>query len=167
MKSTLIVLGALCLVGGAMAQPAVNVSASKHPHLAAAQQECLQAWDRLVAAQKANDWDMAGSAQKAKDLLVQTGQELKRAADAANKNANKPKPGGEPGGAEPAVNVSAQRHPNLAAAQELCRQAWQEVVAAQAANAYDMEGHAQKAKELLAEASGNIKAAALAANAHH
>lgn len=38
-------------------------------------------------AQKANEWDMQGHAQKAKDLLDQANSELKLAAQAANRNA--------------------------------------------------------------------------------
>ena len=47
----------------------------------------LNAYDKIIAAQKANEWDMAGHAQKAKDLLDQVNSELKLAAPAANKNA--------------------------------------------------------------------------------
>jgi hypothetical protein len=65
---------------------------------------------------------------------------------------------------KPARNVSAARHPNLAAAQRLCRQAWEKVDAAQKANEFDMEGHAQKAKDLLDQASNELKLAAEAAN---
>ena len=46
----------------------------------------------------------------------------------------------------PARNVSGRRHPNLAAAQRLSRQAWEKIMAAQKANEWDMQGHAQKAK---------------------
>jgi len=38
-----------------------------------------------VAAQRANEWDMGGHAQKAKDLLEQVNNELKQAAEAANR----------------------------------------------------------------------------------
>src|SRR5579872_6541238 len=48
----------------------------------------------------------------------------------------------------PAENVSGKRHPNLAAAQRLCVQAFDKIQAAQAANEFDMDGHAAKAKEL-------------------
>jgi hypothetical protein len=40
-----------------------------------------------LAAQKANEWDMRGHAQKAKELLEQANSELKQAAEAANKDA--------------------------------------------------------------------------------
>lgn len=56
------------------------------------------------------------------------------------------------------------RHPNLAAAQRLCEQAWERVSAAQQANEFDMEGHAQKAKNLLDEVNRELKLAAEAAN---
>lgn len=66
--------------------------------------------------------------------------------------------------AKPVRNVSGQRHPNLAAAQRLCQQAWDKLSAAQAANEFDMNGHAKKAKDLLEQANAEIKEAALAAN---
>ena len=43
---------------------------------------------------------------------------------------------------KPARNVSPQRHPNLAAAQRFLGQAHEKIVAAQAANEYDLSGHA-------------------------
>ena len=60
--------------------------------------------------------------------------------------------------------VSGSKHPNLAAAQRFCEDAIRRVEAAQSANEWDMGGHARKAKELLAQASVEIKEAALAAN---
>ena len=65
---------------------------------------------------------------------------------------------------KPKENVSPGRHPNLAAAQRLCQQAWQRVTQAQDANEFDMQGHAQKAKGLLDEAGKELKLAAEAAN---
>jgi len=44
---------------------------------------------KLVAAQQANEWDMNGHAQKAKELLDQVNRELKEAAEAANANAHR------------------------------------------------------------------------------
>ena len=66
----------------------------------------------------------------------------------------------------PADNVDPARHPNLAEAQKLCNRAYDKLVEAQGANDFDMEGHAAKAKELLVQASHEIKQAALAANKH-
>ena len=67
---------------------------------------------------------------------------------------------------EPELNISPKNHPNLAAAQKLSRQAYNKIVAAQKANEYDMEGHAQKAKELLDQVNEELKLAAEAANQH-
>jgi len=67
-------------------QPERNVSPGRHPNLAAAQRLCDQAFNKIVAAQQANEWDMDGHAQKAKDLLDQANRELKAAAEAANHN---------------------------------------------------------------------------------
>jgi hypothetical protein len=76
------------LIGGlALAQrPKENVSARRHPNIAAAQRLSQQAWQKIVDAQRANEWDMGGHAQKAKELLDQVNNELKLAAGAANRN---------------------------------------------------------------------------------
>ena len=66
--------------------PARNVNPNRHPNLAAAQRLSEQAYNKIIAAQQANEWDMQGHAQKAKDLLDQANKELKMAAQAANKN---------------------------------------------------------------------------------
>jgi hypothetical protein len=83
------VLGGLLTVGAvALAQaPKRNVSAAKHPNIAAAQRLSQQAFEKISAAQQANEWDMAGHAQKAKELLEQANNELRQSATAANKNA--------------------------------------------------------------------------------
>ncbi len=53
-----------------MAQkPVDNVSGKKHPNLAAAQRLSRRAYEKIVAAQQANEWDMDGHAAKAEDLL--------------------------------------------------------------------------------------------------
>ena len=65
---------------------------------------------------------------------------------------------------EPVENISAERHPNLAAAQRLIRESHEKITAAQRANEWDMEGHARRAQELLKEASKELKAAAEQAN---
>jgi F0F1-type ATP synthase membrane subunit b/b' len=64
--------------------PARNVNPGRHPHIARAQQAAHNAYNQIVEAQKANEWDMNGHAQKAKDLLDQVNNELKQAAEAAN-----------------------------------------------------------------------------------
>jgi hypothetical protein len=85
-NSLLKLAGALVLLGGlAIAQkPKENVSGGRHPNLAAAQRLSHQAWEKIVAAQDANEFDMQGHAQKAKGLLDEVNRELKLAAEAAN-----------------------------------------------------------------------------------
>lgn len=81
-------LGALLFCSGiVLAQkPPQNINPERHGNLAAAQQLAARAYKRIVAAQEANEWDMDGHAQKAKDLLDQANKELKLAAEAANRN---------------------------------------------------------------------------------
>jgi hypothetical protein len=75
----------LILAGLAVAQPERDISQHRHPNLAAAQRLSQQAFEKVVAAQEANEWDMHGHAQKAKNLLDEVNRELKLAAEAANK----------------------------------------------------------------------------------
>ena len=81
-------LGVLLMTGGVgLAKgPKQNVSGARHPNIAAAQKFCAQAFEKVTAAQKANEYDMEGHAAKAKELLEQASNELKLAAEAANKN---------------------------------------------------------------------------------
>jgi hypothetical protein len=74
------------LVFAQMKPPAENISSKKHPNLAAAQRLCDQAFEKIQAAQGANEWDLDGHAAKAKDLLDQASRELKQAARASNQN---------------------------------------------------------------------------------
>ena len=78
----------LLLTGVIIAQkkPVQNVNSAKHPNLSAVQTLSSQAYQKILAAQKANEFDMQGHAQKAKNLLDQANQELKLAAQAANIN---------------------------------------------------------------------------------
>ena len=86
------VVGGLCglalLAGGVVLaqKPADNISPRRHPNLAAAQRLSTQAFEKIVAAQAANEWDLDGHAQKAKELLDQVNRELKEAAEASNRN---------------------------------------------------------------------------------
>lgn len=82
-------LGLGLIAGGvAIAQhpPAENVNPNRHPNIAVAQRLTEQAYNKITAAQQANEWDMQGHAAHAKDLLDQANRELKAAAEAANKN---------------------------------------------------------------------------------
>jgi hypothetical protein len=70
----------------AQRRPAQNVSPRRHPNLAAAQRLSEQAYQRVVAAQRANEFDLGGHAQHAKELLDQVNRELKQAAQESNED---------------------------------------------------------------------------------
>jgi ABC-type uncharacterized transport system substrate-binding protein len=61
---------------------------------------------------------------------------------------------------EPVKIDKVVKHPNLDAAQRLASEALTKLEGAQNANEYDMDGHAQKALELLRSANDEIKLAA-------
>jgi len=93
MNTRSIVVGSL-LAGGLIAggisiaqgAPEHDISRGRHPNLAAAQRLVDQAYNKIMAAQQANEWDLGGHAQKAKELLDQANHELKEAAEASNRN---------------------------------------------------------------------------------
>jgi hypothetical protein len=86
--SAVMVAGLTFVASAAMAQqqPVRDVSAKRHPNLARAQHQTDAAYRSVVAAQQANEFDLGGHAQKAKDLLDQANQELKQAAEVSNAN---------------------------------------------------------------------------------
>lgn len=74
------------LCGATVAQePVVDINKNVHPNLAEAQRLVVEANRYVLMAQKDNRWDMHGHAEKARDLLVQVNEELKRAAETANR----------------------------------------------------------------------------------
>ena len=89
MKKTTVfatVLGTtLACVGTMFAQaPVVNIDRYRHGNLASAQSYIVQAYQSINNAQRANDGQLGGHAQRAKDLLTQADAELRLAADVAN-----------------------------------------------------------------------------------
>jgi hypothetical protein len=77
---TVLITAAIALPLGAFAGGAVK----GHPNLIAADKAIENAWEKIVAAQKANEFDMDGHAQKAKDALDTAVHEIKVAAEVAN-----------------------------------------------------------------------------------
>src|SRR5277367_5332690 len=69
-------------------------------------------------------------------------------------------------GGPPPVDIG-DRHGNMRAAQQLIYQAWIKVDSAQQDNNYNLGGHAGRAKELLSQASSEIKESAEQANHNH
>ena len=55
-----------------------------HPNMKAAEADLARAWTHITAAQKANEFDLDGHAQKAKDAIKTASDELKLAAETAN-----------------------------------------------------------------------------------
>ena len=141
-----------------------------HPNLMDAQKLIDESLAGISKAQQSNDFDMEGHAAKAKAALEQAKQEIAEAVAYADKNALFAKfvrAAGfreTPNGEAPVVNINKKKHPALAAAQQAVFDAYEKLVKAQEANEFDMNGHAQKAKDLLDTAASELKAAALAAN---
>lgn len=67
---------------------------------------------------------------------------------------------------QPVQNIDPQRHPVLASAQSSIARAYQKIESAQQNNQDRLGGHAERAKQLLAEASHELKEAARYANHH-
>jgi formate dehydrogenase assembly factor FdhD len=84
----------LALLCGGVAQEQMakeNVSAKRHPNLAAAQRHIDQALNKIEEAQRGNEFDLGGHAAKAKELLDQANKEIKQAAEFANQEHNERK----------------------------------------------------------------------------
>ncbi|MGA8074843.1 MAG: hypothetical protein WB995_15305 [Candidatus Acidiferrales bacterium] len=75
----------LALMGIAFAQaPETDINPARHPDLAEAQHHVVQAYGKIVEAQKANKDQLGGHAEKAIHLLEQANHELKEAAEYAD-----------------------------------------------------------------------------------
>jgi hypothetical protein len=92
MKRLLISSVLIAAAVGAMASatyaqpPEQDISAFRHGNLAAAQSLVGQAFDRMTAAQEANEYRLGGHAGRAKELLREAAEEMKLAAIEANHN---------------------------------------------------------------------------------
>ena len=65
--------------------PVQDIDPMRHGNLAAAQRLVVQAFERLSDAQVVNDYQLGGHVARAKDLLRQANEEIKLAAEAANR----------------------------------------------------------------------------------
>jgi hypothetical protein len=133
-----------------------------HPNLGEAQKLLNKAIIKIDAAQKANEFDLGGFAEKAKNAIRDAKEQIKIATKAADE--------GEPlkvqssYSSPPEMDTYYKNHPNIAEAQKLVSWAYDKITAAQKANEFDMEGHAQKAKNFLDKANELLKKAAQTAN---
>lgn len=73
--TTLVALPLGVFAGGAL---------KSHPNMQAATKALNTAFDKITAAQKANEYDLGGHAAKAKDAIQLAKDELKLAADSSN-----------------------------------------------------------------------------------
>jgi hypothetical protein len=129
-----------------------------------------QSFATITKAREANHFDLEGHATKAQDAIEKAKAEVSLAAAYADKNTVCAKflkavgvrstPNGEP----PRVNINKKKHPALAEAQQAIFDAYEKLVRAQEANEFDMDGHAQKAKDLQDTAAEKLKEAAKASN---
>lgn len=70
-------------LGAVLGAGITALAAPKHENIVDAHDAIVQALGKIDDAQKANEFDLGGHAQKAKDLLKQAEPELKQAADIA------------------------------------------------------------------------------------
>ena len=73
--------------------PVVNIDPSQHGNLSAAQGDIVDAYQRIQMAQQANEGQLGGHAQKARDFLSQADAELRLAADFADAGGQPPQQG--------------------------------------------------------------------------
>lgn len=66
--------------------PVQNIDPQRHGSLAAAQRLVVQAFERLNDAQNANEYQLGGHANRAKELLCRANEEIKLAAEVANRH---------------------------------------------------------------------------------
>ncbi len=73
-----------CAQPGPGGEPVQNIDPARHGNLAAAQRLAREAFDRITAAQQANEYDLGGHAGRAKEFLRQANDELRQAAITIN-----------------------------------------------------------------------------------
>jgi hypothetical protein len=79
-------LAAMLMCVATVAQePVIDISPQIHPNLAEAQRRVVEANHFIQLAQKDNRYDMHGHAERARQLLVDVNNELKAAAESANR----------------------------------------------------------------------------------
>jgi hypothetical protein len=73
---TILLTAVLAFTGGVLTAGPMR----HHPNLEKAQGDLNAAWEHITAAQQANEYDMGGHAQKAKDLINTAKEEVRMAA---------------------------------------------------------------------------------------
>jgi tetratricopeptide (TPR) repeat protein len=126
------------------------VCPKEHAILCRAQKETEAALKSATAAQKAGEFDQQGNAQEAKGHLDQAYKELKEVLGAIY--------------AVPSVQKKPEQHcpqghDALCRAKDQTEAALKTITAAQKANEFDQQGHAQKAKDYLDQAYKELSGA--------
>jgi hypothetical protein len=93
----LVLMAVICggILASQMPAPVVSVDPSRHGNLAAAQSDIVDAFQRIQQAQRDNNGELGGHAQKAKDFLYSANSEIQSAADFANAMEQQPPPPGQ------------------------------------------------------------------------
>lgn len=87
LATSVLLCTALSFVGTVFAQaPVVNIDRRRHGNLAAAQSFIVEAYQKLDMAQQANEDQLGGHTQRAKQLLTQADQEIRLAANVSNEH---------------------------------------------------------------------------------
>lgn len=81
----LAVIATVAACAASAQMPMQNIDPQRHGNLAAAQRLVVQAFERLSDAQVANNYQLGGHVERAKDLLRQANEEIKLAAETANR----------------------------------------------------------------------------------
>ncbi len=81
----LAVIAAVAACAASAQMPMQNIDPQRHGNLAAAQNLVVQAFERLKCAQVANNYQLGGHVERAKELLRQANEEIKLAAETANR----------------------------------------------------------------------------------
>ena len=81
----LAVIATVAACAASAQMPMQNIDPQRHGNLAAAQNLVVQAFERLSDAQVANNYQLGGHVERAKELLRQANEEIKLAAETANR----------------------------------------------------------------------------------
>ena len=81
----LAVIATVAACAASAQMPMQNIDPQRHGNLAAAQNLVVQAFERLSDAQVANNYQLGGHVERAKELSRQANEEIKLAAETANR----------------------------------------------------------------------------------
>jgi hypothetical protein len=89
MQAKSVILAAALVAAAVVSVASFAGAMAGHPNIIAAREDAEHAIKKMQQAQKANEYDLGGHAKKAEELLAQSIEEMKLAAQADNKNDKK------------------------------------------------------------------------------